>query len=122
MGNPVCWFEIPTKDLERAKTFYGTAFGWTFQTIEMGAMKLAMLPSEMQAYGTSGALVQADTCTPAQTGTLVYFSCPEVTTQLDRIEKAGGKVVLTKTSIGEHGYIGAFIDTEGNRVAVHSME
>jgi len=41
---------------------------------------------------------------------------------LGRIEKAGGKILLSKTSIGENGFIAHFTDTEGNKVSLHSMK
>jgi len=59
----------------------------------------------------------------ATEGTLVYLNAnPDVQIVLDRIEAAGGKIALPKTEISpEHGHMAVFIDTEGNRVALHSV-
>jgi predicted enzyme related to lactoylglutathione lyase len=53
---------------------------------------------------------------------LVYFSVPDIEAVLERIKQNGGKVLLTKTSIGEYGFVANFEDTEGNKVALHSMK
>jgi predicted enzyme related to lactoylglutathione lyase len=53
---------------------------------------------------------------------LIYLDAGEdLTPVLGRVEPAGGKVVVPKTSIGEHGAIAVFIDSEGNRVGLHSL-
>lgn len=121
-GNPVVWFEIPVKNLDRATKFYAAAFDWVFDHQEMGPMKLAMLPGNMQQYGTCGALVLAPGYEPAQTGTLVYIACEDVAAQIARVEKAGGTVLVPRTSIGQWGFIAHFADPEGNRVGIHSMK
>ncbi len=41
---------------------------------------------------------------------------------LRRVEKAGGKIALPRTSIGEMGYIAMVADTEGNVVGLHSSK
>ena len=41
---------------------------------------------------------------------------------LARVEAAGGQVAMPKMSIGEHGSIAFIIDTEGNKIGIHSNE
>ena len=54
---------------------------------------------------------------------MVYFMCKDLQNELDRIEAAGGKIYQAKKQISpEYGYMGVFIDTEGNRVTLHSMQ
>ncbi|MCG8337056.1 MAG: VOC family protein, partial [Proteobacteria bacterium] len=61
MANPVNWFEIPTKDLEKAIAFYSEVFGVSFEKMEMGPLNMAMIAgSDRETYGATGALVQAD--------------------------------------------------------------
>lgn len=31
-----CWNELMTRDVERAKAFYGETVGWTFEAMDMG--------------------------------------------------------------------------------------
>jgi hypothetical protein len=54
---------------------------------------------------------------------MVYLNAnPDVQPILDRIEAAGGKIIVPKTEISpEHGHMAVFIDSEGNRMALHSV-
>ena len=92
-------------------------------------MDMDMPDSQMAAFKwvqegqyAAGALVKAKGYEPTDKGTVVYFVCDNLNNELDRVEANGGKVLVPKTSIGEHGFIAHFIDTEGNRVALHSMQ
>lgn len=73
--------------------------------------------------GAGGALVHHDQYTPSEKGSLIYFSSEDVEIELSRIEEAGGKILRTKTQISpEAGYMALFLDTEGNRIALHSRK
>jgi len=119
--NPVNWFEIPTKDINRAKSFYEKVFGVKLDLQNMDNLKMAWFPMEDDAPGSTGSLVQADAYKPSYEGTLVYFSVEDIDGTLTKVEKNGGKILNKKMSIGEYGFVGHFEDTEGNRVALHSM-
>ena len=119
--NPVNWFEIPVNDLERARQFYETVFGLQLSLNEMGPMKMAWFPMSEGGGGATGTLMQSEGYAPSHAGTLVYFSVTDIEGTLDKVNANGGKTLLPKTSIGEHGCIAHFQDCEGNRVALHSM-
>ncbi|SHJ44423.1 hypothetical protein SAMN04487911_12151 [Arenibacter nanhaiticus] len=119
MNNPVQWFEIATTDLERAKEFYAKVFNLEFQFIEMPDSKMYMF-GEPNKIGSAGSLVQSKDNKPSAKGTLIYFSCEDVAIEAGRIEEAGGKLLLPKTAIGEFGFFTHFIDTEGNKIGLHS--
>ena len=118
-ANPVNWFEIPVRDLSRAKTFYETVLGVEIAETEMGPNKMGWFPMEMGAAGAAGTLIQGDGYEPSHQGTLVYINVDKIDPTLAAIEKSGGKTILPRGSIGEHGFIAHFEDTEGNRVALH---
>lgn len=120
MNNPVNWFEIATNDLERAKEFYANVFKRGFQLIEMPDTKMYMFEGGEDGKGAVGALVQSEQNIPSPNGTIVYFECEDVADETSRVEKAGGKILFPKTSIGEFGFISQGIDTEGNRIGFHS--
>ena len=120
-SNPVNWFEIPVNDLDRAKRFYETVLGVELSLNEMGDVKMAWFPMTENVPGAMGTLMKADGYTPSHDGTVVYFSVPSIETALAKINGDGGKTLLPKTDIGEHGFIAQFEDCEGNRVALHSM-
>jgi predicted enzyme related to lactoylglutathione lyase len=121
--NAISWFEIPTQDLDRAQKFYESIFQIQMVSLDTPQIKMRMFPLEdMMCVG--GALVyNKDFYKPsASDGPLVYLNAnPDVQNILDRIEKAGGKVAVPKTLISpEYGHMAMFIDTEGNRMALHS--
>lgn len=120
--NALNWFEIPVADLDRAKKFYETIFDMPFVPMDMPGLKMLMFPLDTSA-GTGGTLVYApEFYQPSANGTMVYLNAnPDLQAVLDRVEEAGGKIVMPKTEISpEHGFMATFMDTEGNRVALHS--
>lgn len=120
--NPVNWFEIPVNDLDRAKEFYESVFGYALTLEDMGLAKMAFFPMVNDVYGTTGTLIKMEGYTPSYAGILVYFSVEDIDGTLDKISANGGKTVLPKMGIGEYGFIAHFEDSEGNRVALHSMK
>ena len=58
--------------------------------------------------------------TPSREGSLVYIHVDDVQAAIERVEKAGGTILMPRTGIGEYGFIAHFEDSEGNRVALHS--
>lgn len=121
--NAVNWFEIPAEDISRAKAFYEAAFGFNMEEQEMMGMKMAMFPWENGSGKASGALVQSDMHQPSTDGAIIYLNAnPDLAPVLENIEKAGGEVLMPKTQISEDiGYMAFFVDSEGNRVALHSQ-
>ncbi len=121
MNNPVQWFEIATIDLERAKNFYAKVFMLEFQFIEMPLSKMYMFGAP-NMVGSAGALVHSNESKPSADGTLIYFTCEDVATQVERVVEAGGKLLIPKSDIGEFGFYAQCIDTEGNRIGLHSNQ
>ena len=117
--NPVNWFEIPVNDLARAKSFYESILGIELTESEMGPNKMAWFPMEKDAAGAAGTLIQGDGYTPSQEGTLVYLHVDDIEVTLGKIDDTGGKPLMPKMNIGQHGFIAHFEDSEGNRVALH---
>lgn len=119
--NMVVWFEIPVSEMERAKKFYETVFKIDINIVDFGGLLMGWFPDRGEVNGARGTLIKQESYIPSQEGTLVYFGCDDVQNELDRVKKAGGKIYQPKTEISpEHGFMGVFIDTEGNRVALHS--
>ncbi|GHN01260.1 hypothetical protein WSM22_27490 [Cytophagales bacterium WSM2-2] len=122
--NAISWFEIPTQDLDRAQKFYEAIFEIKMVPMDTPQIKMRMFPLE-DMMGVGGALVfNKDFYKPSTTdGPLVYLNGnPDVQIVLNRVEKAGGKIMVPKTQISlEYGYMAMFLDTEGNRIALHSI-
>ncbi len=125
MNNAISWFEIPTTDLNRAQKFYETIFGISMIAMDMTNIKMRMFPLDDMVNGVGGALVDSGGFhQPSDLlGPLIYLNAnPDVKFVLDKVEAAGGKVLVPKTEISpEYGSMGVFLDTEGNRIALHSI-
>lgn len=122
MTNPVTWFEIAATDLERAKTFYEKVFKIECNFVDMPGSPMYMMGSAMDIPGAGGAIVKSENNTPSTDGNMIYFTCEDVAVEASRVESAGGKLLFPKESIGEFGFIAQFIDTEGNRIGLHSNQ
>ncbi len=106
-------------DFDRARAFYEAVLQTRIEHNTMGDMAIGFFP---RGEYVGGALIKGEGYAPAQTGTLVYLNADgDLDGFLGRVEAAGGAVVMPRTSIGEHGWIARFTDTEGNLVAAHSM-
>jgi predicted enzyme related to lactoylglutathione lyase len=121
-ANSVNWFEIPTKDLSRAKTFYEYIFDVQLTPQEMGPSKMAWFPMEPNAAGASGSLHKTEGFSPNEQGTVVYFTVDDIENVLKKVNEKGGKTLQGKESIGEYGFIAQFQDCEGNRIGLHSAK
>ncbi len=129
MKHAIAWFEIPVRDFERAKRFYEAILGVPFRTLEVGR-RMALFPVDF-TQGVGGALVQGPGYAPARAiegypavteGVKVYLDAgADLAPILARVEAAGGRVKVPRTQVSpEFGWMGAFEDTEGNWVGLHS--
>jgi len=122
MRNMAVWFEIPVRDMERARVFYCNILGHDMPVQQMGDFTMAFFPAA--GHGNSGALVSGEGYEPSDRGTVVYLNAGEdLNEALERVEPAGGSVAVTKTKItDDYGNFALFRDTEGNLVGLHSMK
>lgn len=113
--------EIPTLDLLRAITFYQTILGINIQEVDMGESKMGLFPSDGKAV--SVVLLKSDDYIPSSDGTIVYLNAGEnLQTVLDKVVTNGGEIIVPKTEIDpEMGFFALFIDTEGNKLGLHSL-
>lgn len=120
--NAVNWFEIPVSDFARAKKFYSTIYNYEMPEMQMGSVTMGMLPYQ-QEQGVGGAICFGEGYEPTEKGAKLYLNGgDDLTTVLNRVEAAGGKVVMGKTEIPDNmGYFAIFHDTEGNWIGIHSM-
>ena len=121
MLGKITWYEIAAIDLERAKTFYEQVFGLGFTFMDMPESPMYMINVDQEKGEVGGALVKSEMNTPSHTGTIVYLHCQDVNEELAKVEGAGGKILLPKTSLGEFGSMAQIEDTEGNRIGLHSL-
>jgi len=119
-ANTVSWFEIPVSNFERAVSFYETVFSMKLEINEMDNYKMGFFPAE--SGKVSGAICFGEGYTPSGAGSLLYLNAnPDLNLVLDKVPASGGKVIVPKTLISSDvGYYAFIIDTEGNRLALHS--
>ena len=125
MKDAISWFEIPATDLDRAQKFYETIFDVKLDAIDLPNIKMRMFPLDDPMNGVGGAVVDSGGFhKPSVTdGPLIYLNGnPDVQKIMDKVEAAGGKIMVPKTEISpEYGYMAVFIDSEGNRMGLHSV-
>jgi uncharacterized protein len=125
MKSAISWFEIPSTDLNRAAKFYEAIFDVSLIPMDTPNIKMRMFPVEDPMTDIGGAVVNSGGFhTPSATdGPLIYLNGnPDVQKVLDKVEKAGGKIIVPKTEISpDYGFMAVIIDTEGNRIGLHSI-
>lgn len=122
MKTAVTWFDIPVLDFDRAKKFYSEVIGEDLTDYPMPDDSLYSIFPYEQGQGIGGAIMKMDGFKPSADGVIVYLDGGnDLNLPLERAKNAGAKVLIPKTSIGENGFMAQFIDCEGNRVALHSM-
>jgi len=124
MKNPFTWVEIYVEDMHRAQKFYEDVLKIEMipleNPVEMNDLIMVSFPWAENSENISGALCKTDYMKPGNNGTIVYFACDDCAIELSRVEKAGGKLIQDKFSIGDHGFCGLALDTEGNTIGFHS--
>jgi len=122
MNSALTWFEIPVADLARAKRFYGNVLKTELREETIGSQSMAIFP--YGEGGVGGALIAGRQFVPNPDGAVVYLDAGgDLDGAIERVQAEGGKVVMGRTLITEAiGSIAWFVDTEGNRVALHSHQ
>jgi imidazolonepropionase-like amidohydrolase/predicted enzyme related to lactoylglutathione lyase len=119
-GNVVTWFDIPVKDIDRAKTFYEKVLDVKLFAMSFGEVKFAAFPEKSDASGAAGWLIQNENNQPSGQGTVVYFQVDDLDLAISRVQAAGGKILQPKFKMGQLGYICLIEDTEGNIIGLRS--
>ena len=125
LGNALNWFEIPVNDFDRARKFYETIFDYQMPESTMGKIRMGFFLYDMPAGKVGGAICFGEVYKPSQEGCLIYLNCqPDLQIMLNRVKDAGGSILTEKKLISPDqniGYWASIIDSEGNKVALHSM-
>jgi predicted enzyme related to lactoylglutathione lyase len=121
MSNTFVWVDIPVVDLDRAIAFYGAVTGQPVDRVGGPGFTFGLFKHEGNSVG--GCLVEAsEAMTPSLTGPLVYLDAGgRLDAAVAAVESRGGKVIKARHSIAPNGFRAIVVDSEGNRVALHSM-
>jgi uncharacterized protein len=117
----VVWFDVPVADLDRAIAFYSAVLGKQMDKQVYPGMAMGILPHEGDIMG--GCLYECQDNAPSDHGLLLYFNCDgRLDDAISQVEPKGGKVLQPKHGIGPHGFRALVLDSEGNRIALHSVK
>ncbi len=121
MANTIVWADIPVMDLDRARAFYSAVLQADIPLMP-GMEGVAFLPGDPQSDEVTGDLVKSDNAAPGTGGITIYLdSKGDPEGMIERAVAAGGQVAMPVSDMGEMvGFIGFFIDSEGNRIGVHA--
>ncbi|HTF31256.1 MAG TPA: VOC family protein [Flavitalea sp.] len=121
MKNLISIFEIPANDFSRAAKFYQAILDISIEEIEMDGVRMGLFPSNGETV--SGAVIKGGKYKPSADGVIIYLNGGnDLQLVLDKIETNNGKVIEPKTEIGpEMGFYAMFLDTEGNKLGLHSI-
>jgi uncharacterized protein len=117
--NFVTWFEIPAYNHYRSVAFFNYIYGIEIVSVELNGFYMGFFPAES---GIGGAIVTGNGCVPSEIGPLIYLNGgTDLNLVLSKVNEAGGRVLTEKTFLSDTaGYFALFIDSEGNRLALHS--
>lgn len=120
MNNLISIVEIPVADFPRAVKFYQAIMGVTIEAMEMDGVQLGVLPNETGTINV--VLAKGNDYKPTTDGAILYLNAGDnLQPILDKVEGNGGQVIVPKTQISpEMGFFALFIDTEGNKLGLHS--
>lgn len=122
MTHAISWFEIPATNFERAKKFYTTVLETEITDAPMPNVKYGVFKYDNENSGVGGGIIEGEGSIPSKEGVTIYLpGGDDLSTPLARVEAAGGTIIMPKTAIGENGFMAQIIDTEGNKIALHSM-
>jgi predicted enzyme related to lactoylglutathione lyase len=123
-ADTLCWTDIPVTKLDRAIKFYSSILGKEVRKMSEAGFEYGLLPHEEQ--NASGCLcVDGDSVgdknQPSETGPLIYLSVEgRLNEAVEAARANGGKVLQERQQIGPHGVRAIIVDSEGNRIALHS--
>ena len=99
--------EIPVKDKEKSKEFYGEVFGWKFEDVPEMDYTLFYAPTPPH-----GGLFVPEEGQPSH-GVLNHINVDSVDETSKKIEDLGGKILVPKTEIPNIGWFAVFEDPDG---------
>lgn len=122
MNNLISIVEISVTEFARAVKFYQTVLGISIEEMEMDGNQMGVLPNEEGAVNV--VLIKGNDYKPTTDGAILYLNAGiDLQPILDKVAQNGGQVIVPKTEISpEMGYFALFIDTEGNKLGLHSVQ
>ncbi len=120
MKSHIAIFEIPATDITRAVSFYQEILGIAIEQMEFEGLRMGLFPYENQAV--TGVIMQGEGYEPSASGITIYLHAgDDLQKALDKVEANGGTIMVPKTPhADESGFFALFLDSEGNKMGLHS--
>lgn len=121
MNSHISIFEIPVTDISRAISFYQSILNIKIEKFDTPEMQMGILPYEGQAV--TGVLIKGEGYTPSTSGITIYLNGgDDLQPILDKVESSGGQIIVPKTAHADNsGFFALFLDSEGNKMGLHSQ-
>lgn len=120
--NNISFFEIQANDLEKARDFYASCFGWKF--IQQPGLPIEYW--QIETEGIRGGILKRPVSVPkGPSGTNAYVCSMEVAdfdATAKKILDKGGIVAMDKFAIPGKCWQGYFLDTEGNTFGIFQVD
>ncbi|OBK30505.1 hydroxylase [Mycobacterium asiaticum] len=109
LGAP-CWIDLTTSDVERAQDFYGTVFGWTFESA--GPEYGGYINAAKDGHRVAGLMANnPEWQTPDNWAT--YFHTGDINATVAAVTAAGGSGCLQPMEVPAHGFMAVATDPSG---------
>jgi predicted enzyme related to lactoylglutathione lyase len=119
MSHQIVWCDIPITNLDRAIAFYSAVIGAKVEKQSYPGMTFGLFPHSGDSV--SGCLTEMADSKPSPDGPMIYLNCEgRLDAAIAAVEAHGGKVLKPKHQIGPYGSRAVVLDSEGNRIALHS--
>ena len=121
MSNQIVWVDIPVDDLDRAVTFYSAVLDNEVTKQSFSGFAIGLLPNADNQV--SGCLFKSQDNRPSQQGPMIYLNVNgRLDDAVDAVGANGGEVLQGRHQIGEYGFRAIILDSEGNKIALHSVQ
>lgn len=119
MANQIVWCDIPVIDLDSAVKFYSAVLGRAVRKQDFPGMTVGILPHNDGEVG--GSLFTSAEEKPSEKGLMIYLNANgRLDDALTAVSANGGKIVQPRHAIAPFGFRAIVLDSEGNRIALHS--
>ncbi|MFT5760351.1 MAG: putative enzyme related to lactoylglutathione lyase [Alteromonadaceae bacterium] len=120
MKSYISIFEIPATDISRAIKFYQTILDINIEKIEMSGLEIGLFPYE--EHMITGVIMKGEGFKPSAEGVTIYLNAGNnLQVILDKVAQNNSKVIIPKTQHADGiGYFAIFLDSEGNKIGLHS--
>jgi predicted enzyme related to lactoylglutathione lyase len=118
MGQPVVHWEFWSEDPGRISEFYEHVFGWDIRAIP--GMDYRLVETGGQR-GINGGIMKPK-AGPWPGKMAFYIDVDDIDTYSERIQQAGGKIVVGKTNVPGVGELSLFEDPDGRVLGIWKQQ